>query len=107
MKLGTIKRRRLDDCRDPLETSHKITALGTTEYEIVFNDESPSQMLTANTTAQNVFSQINNDSYYIMCLKEITGYEKTEEAVSNPQEHETHTTIGWSLRVLWANQSPL
>ena len=63
MKLGTLRKRKLDENDIPIGKSNKHPVLDTALYEVEFAD-SPSQFFNVNTITESIFSQIDEEGYY-------------------------------------------
>ena len=73
MQLDTVRKRKLDENDIPIGKSNKNPVLDTALYEVEFAD-SLSQILTANTIAENIFSQIDEEGCEMTLLLVGGGY---------------------------------
>jgi hypothetical protein len=60
---GTVKRQKQDNDGNPVGVRHSNPILDTREYEVEFPDGSV-EVLTANTIAEAMYSQIDNDGHH-------------------------------------------
>ena len=83
--------------------------LNTAVYDVVFPDGSIKQY-AANTIADNLFSQVDQDGHQYLMLDAITDHRKSDEAVPISDQYMTlkngrkklrQTTKGWDLCVQW------
>jgi hypothetical protein len=75
-----VKRRKRDNDGNPVGVRHSNPILDTREYEVEFPDGSV-DVLTANTIAEAMYSQIDNDGRHHLIIKEIVDHEKDASAV--------------------------
>ena len=95
-KLGTVIKRKRDEDGELVGNSDPNPIKDTSIYIVDFDDESPSQEVTANIIAENIFSQIDDDGHERLVISEIIDHRTTKNIVTNSQEG-SKTTIGWLL----------
>ena len=106
-KYGTVKRRKTNNNGESIRKYNSNSELNTVVYEVMFDNGSPPQMITANIIAQNIFQEIKDQGYYMMCLKDLISCKKKEDAV-NPQDGEDvyfKTTKDWLSCATYADMS--
>eukprot|EP00934_Nitzschia_sp_Nitz4_P001810 Nitzschia sp. Nitz4//scaffold191_size41780//52//5493//NITZ4_007461-RA/size41780-processed-gene-0.69-mRNA-1//1//CDS//3329540163//1810//frame0 len=112
-KLGTVKRRKRGPDGELRGTANANPILDTRTYEVEFPDGQTAEY-SANTLAENMWSQCDLDGRQHVLLKEIVDHKK-DVAVAlkeserwttvNGRKHARKSTRGWSLCVVWADGS--
>jgi hypothetical protein len=102
--------RKHDRDGNPLGIGHSNPLLDTRIYEVQFPD-GHTEEFTANTIAENIYSQVDTEGNQFLLLDEITDHKRDGSAIamddkwiqrgSNKQLR--RTTQGWQLKVLWKN----
>jgi hypothetical protein len=112
-KRATVKERVRDYDGNLVGQSNPNPLLDTSEYIIEYDDGTSDQMF-ANTIAENIYTQVDDEGYQFQLLKEITDHQRRDEALSiadgfvisaNGQRKHRHTTKGWDLLVEWKDGS--
>jgi hypothetical protein len=111
-KLGTVIRRAKDEDDNLIGKHNQSLLLDTRIYKVEFSDE---QLLeyTANVTADNLYSQVNEEGHHQITLDEIVDHKSDKSAVLpddgyvtlNGRRHRRITTKGWKLCVQWKDGS--
>jgi hypothetical protein len=94
---GQVIRQKRDHKGWPVGIRNTNPILDTREYEVQFPDGSSGSYL-ANTIAENLYSQVNQEgrSYALLCEIIDHVYDGT-----GPQDAARHTTKGWKFLVTW------
>jgi hypothetical protein len=79
--LGTVKTRKRDSEGNPVGRSNTNPLLDTREYEVAFPDGSI-DVLTANTIAESLYSQVDEEGRSYSVLSEIVDHRKDGNAIS-------------------------
>jgi hypothetical protein len=101
-----VKHRKQDDNGNPVGIRHSNPILDTREYEVEFPDGSV-DVLTANTIAKVMYSQIDNNGHHHLMIKEIVNNEKDASAIQQDDgfvpgtQQRQWMTKGWKLLVKW------
>jgi hypothetical protein len=101
-----VKRRKHDNNGNPIGLRHSNPILDTREYEVEFPDGSI-DVFTANTIAEAMYSQVDNDGHHHLIIKEIVDHTKDASAVKQDDgfvqgtQQRRWTTKGWKLLVEW------
>ena len=112
-KRGTVKRRVIDDEGRPVGVPHNNPMIDTRKYEVEFLDGSV-DAYTANTLAENIIMQADEDGRRQTMLDEIIDHRKKEDAVSKSEgtiitssgtRRKRQTTRGWEFLVHWLDGS--
>jgi hypothetical protein len=97
----------------PIGTAHDNPILDTQQYEVEFVDGHKQAML-ANTIAENIFAQVDDEGNQNLLLHEIIDHQKGFGAVAqqdafvisrNGTRRRQETTKGWELLVEWKDGS--
>ena len=113
MQHATVKRRAIDVDGKPIGTRHDNPLLDTRQYEVEHIDGTI-EILTANTIAENLLSQTDENGHRQLMLQEIIDHRKNDDAVkiedgtvSTPHNtsRKRRTTKGWEICVLWRDGS--
>ena len=105
--LATVKRRVTDMHGKPTGTAHNNPDLDSREYEIELEDETVDRIF-ANTIAQNLYSQVDDEGREILAFREIIGHRANKAAMSKENGFIKHasghkkpkkTTHGWEIEV--------
>ena len=105
-QLGTVKRRKRDHNGNPVGVSNRNPLLDTREYEVEFPDGSI-DVLSANTIAESIYSQVDDEGRSFAILSGIVDHRKDNTAVhiddgKVPGTNKwRRTTKGWQLLVEW------
>jgi hypothetical protein len=108
--LGTVKNRKRDSEGNPVGRSNMNPLLDTREYEVEFPDGSI-DVLTANTIAESLYSQVDEEGRSYSILSEIIDHRKDGNAISGDDakipgtDRLRWTTKGWQLLVEWKDRS--
>ncbi len=92
-----VIRRKRDHNRWPVGVWNDNPILDTREYDVIFPDGTIQSYL-ANTIAENIYSQIDNEGHYFSILSEIIDHKRND---ATDTEGACHTTKGWELLVSW------
>ena len=106
-----VKRARTDDGK-AIGTAHSNPILDTRSYEIEFTDGTRDKV-TANTIAENMYAQIDDQGNSFLLLDEIQDHRKDGTALTEQDayvyrghnKHRKPTTKGWELLVAWKDGS--
>jgi hypothetical protein len=110
---GHVKRRAVDEYNQPIGASYSNPILDTRAYVVDFVDGGQ-QIVTANTIADNIMSQVDEDGRTLMLIDEIFDHGTTEELLSGDNalyigahgnQQTKQTTKGWEICVLWKDGS--
>ena len=110
---GTVVRRLRDVDNIPVGKRNANPILDTRVYEVQFPDGS-SDSYAANTLAENLYSQIDDEGRTQIILKEIVDHRSNGRAVKKDDGYLTdsrgrrfrrRTTVGWELQVLWRDET--
>ena len=94
---------------NPVGKRHSNPLLDTREYNLKIPDGSTEQY-TANTVAENLYSDIDDEGFTFTMLNELIGHEKDESALTKEEATYTTkanrdrykpTTKGWRILVDW------
>ncbi|GAX24495.1 hypothetical protein FisN_18Lu065 [Fistulifera solaris] len=108
-----VVKRATDDDGKPLGTPDDNPLLNTSQYVVEYID-GVCEVLTANTIAQNILSQVDDNGYGSRELDEILDHRATDEAVPKEKGWITTgtgtrrriiTTKGWEILVRWKDGS--
>ena len=95
-----------DDNGNPIGIRNNNPILDTREYEVQFPDGSI-DILSANSIAEAMYSQVDEQGFHHLLIKEITDHRKDGSAVHTDDgfvagtQQRRWTTKGWSLLVEW------
>ena len=109
-QLGVVKQRKRDANDHPVGRSNLNPLLDTREYEVEFPDGSV-DVLTANSIAESLYSQVDEEGRSYAILSEIVDHRKDGSAVLSDDamipgtSHMRRTTKGWQLLVEWKDGS--
>jgi hypothetical protein len=99
---GQVIRRKRDHEGRPVGVRNENPLLDTREYEVAFPDGSSGSYL-ANTIAENLYSQVDQEGRQFALISEIIDHEFNEkDANLDPSRH---TTKGWRFLVAWKDGS--
>jgi len=92
----------------PVGVGHSNPLLDTRVYEVQFPD-GHTEEFAANTIAENIYSQVDEEGNQYLLMQEITDHKKDGSAVAADDKWIHHgynkqlrrTTQGWQLRVTW------
>jgi hypothetical protein len=107
---GTVKRRAQNSFGNPIGKSNPNPILDTREYEVEFPDGTV-DILTANTIAESMYSQVNAEGQEYSLLDEIIDHKSDGNALSRDDSllldsgTVRRTTKGWKLLVNWKDGS--
>jgi hypothetical protein len=116
--MGTITKARVtgrkrDEDGNPIGKRHSNPILDTRSYEVEFADGA-TDIFTANTIAESMYSRIDGDGHTFLLMSEITDHKSDGTAVTkddgfdvsdNGQKRPKRTTRGWKLLVAWKDGS--
>jgi hypothetical protein len=111
--LGTVTQRKRDMIGNPIGKYHTNPIFDTCIYEFQFPD-GHSEEFTANTIAECLYSQVDNEWNQYLLIDEIINWQITNESLneenelqisSNNKIYKCRTTKGWELCVLWKDGS--
>ena len=112
-EFAVVKKRAVDQDGRPIGVSNSNPLLDSRRYEVEFID-GRTDVFAANTIAENLLAQVDDDGRRLMLIEEIEDHRKTEGAI--PIEQGTYrtrsgitkrkrTTRGWELYVRWKDGS--
>ena len=110
---GTVKKRIIDNNGKPVGIPNNNPMLDTRKYEVEFLDGTV-DAYTANTLADNILNQVDDEGTRQMMLDEIIDHRKNEDAIPRSEgTYLTHsgtlrkrrTTKGWEFLVHWLDGS--
>lgn len=99
---GQVTRRMHDQNGKPIGTRNPNPLMDTREYEVLFPDGSVNSYV-ANTIAENIYSQVDEEGNNYALLREIIDHEE-DTSITNGVLSQ-HTTKGWHLLVTWKDGS--
>jgi hypothetical protein len=108
--LGTVKNEKRDSEGNPVGCSNTNPILDTREYEVEFPDGSI-DVLTENSIAECLYSQVNKEGRNYLILSKIMDHRKEGNAISGDDAKIPGTnclqwtTKGWKLLVEWKDRS--
>jgi hypothetical protein len=94
---GELIRRKKDHNGRPIGIQNENPILDTREYKVIFPDGTLQSYL-ANTLAENIYSQIDDEGHNFSILNEIIDHERDDSAHTAGA---CHTTKGWKIIVSW------
>jgi hypothetical protein len=100
---GEVIRRRRDMNGRSIGVRHSNPILDTREYDVVFPDGT-TQAYSANTIAENLYSQVDDEGRSFSLFDEIIDHKRDDTALSIGELSEdspSYTTKGWSFLVSW------
>ena len=112
-KRGSVKWRLLDENGRPMGNAHSNPLVDSRRYEVKFEDGSK-EIFSANTLAENILSQVDENGRRQMLMEEINGHRKLPDAVSKSDGHimmdngiqrPCQTLQGWEFLVIWKDGS--
>jgi hypothetical protein len=103
-----VIKRKLDDDGNLIGKANSNPLLDTSLYEVLF-DDGGIEYYSANTIAENIFQQVDDEGNLFSILDEIIDHKKTNEAIHaddafvivNGKQHPRRTTKGWKLCIRW------
>jgi len=106
--LATVKRRATDIHGNMIGKSNANPLLDTALYEVELEDGTMDRIF-ANTIANNIYSQLDNEGKEILVMNEIIDHRKDGTAISK-EPHEKNkkprkTTKGWQILIEWKDES--
>ena len=110
---AVVKSRKKDRDGNPVGKRNANPLLDTREYEVEFPDGSV-DFFTANTIAENLCSQVDDQGRHHQVLVSIVDHRENGHAVTkeqaefrskNGKKHNLGTTRGWDLQVEWRDGS--
>ena len=112
MAYGTVKRRRKDEHGNFIGHSNKNPLLDTSFYDVEF-DSGETEAYSANIIAENIYSQVDQDGYTHLKIKEIIDHRSDHTAAKGDHYYTTkrglklpkRTTKGWQLCVQMSDGS--
>jgi hypothetical protein len=119
MKDGTICRAKIlghkrDENGNPIGNYHSNPLLNSRIYIAEFKDGQTAEY-SANTIAEAIYNQINEEGYEETIFEEIIGHERNKEAMSIEQAKSLkeaynqsspiYTTKGWQICIAWKNDT--
>jgi hypothetical protein len=111
--LGKVIDRKRDIHGQPVGRSHNNPILDTRVYQVEFPD-GHSEEFTANTIAECLYSQVDDEGKQYVIIDEIIDWQTDDSALDesnkfqvshNGNIHPRRTTKGWKLCVLWKDGS--
>ena len=108
-----VKKRLKDDNGNPIGTANQNPILDTRMFEVEFTDGTTMAM-TANTIAENMFAQVDEEGHRFVLIDEIVDHRTSRDAVQqadaflttgNGRKTRRHTTKGWELLIRWKDGS--
>jgi hypothetical protein len=112
-KRATVKSRARDFEGHFIGRSNKNPLLDTSEYIIEYDDGTADRMF-ANTIAENIYTQVDEEGRHFVLLNEIVDHRSTADAIPvqegfvimpNGRKSPKRTTKGWELLVEWKDGS--
>ena len=109
MQMAKVRKRTRDLDGLPMGRRNPNPLLDTRSYEVEFPDGS-TEAVNANTIAENIFSQVDQEGRSYAILKEITDHRKDGNAITkdestfvdrNGKTQTRMTTRGWDMQVEW------
>jgi hypothetical protein len=109
LKRGTVTSRKRDINDRPIGLRYSNPILDTREYEVIFPDGS-TEDYTANTIAENMYAQVDQEGRTFAILDEVVGHRTNGHALSKDdgffmtrsgKKAPVMTTRGWELQVQW------
>jgi hypothetical protein len=108
VKNATVRKRKRDDYGNLIGHTNKNPILDTSLYDVEFTDGTTGTY-TANTIAENIYEQIDDDGNSYVLFDSIFDHRRASDAVSNEEalslQKPLRTTRGWKLCVLWKDNS--
>ena len=113
VQYARVTKRMRDTEGRPIGTAHNNPLLDTREYSVEFLD-GHQESLTANTIAQHLFSEVDEEGRRHILLDDITDYRKDGKAIhkddafitmANGVKRRRQTTQGWQLLCQWKDGS--
>jgi hypothetical protein len=114
MEYAKVKRRVVDQDGVPVGVANQNPLLDTRQYEVEWYD-GRKEILFANTIAENLFSQVDEDGNRNVILHDITDHRKLENEAMKEEDSYQHlpngtykrraTTKGWEILVTWKDGS--
>ena len=104
-----VVNRKLNQDGTPVGKRHSNPMLDSREYEVLFPDGS-TDFVTANTIAENLYSQVDNQGNTFLILSEIIDHKSDATALtkvngfsmsSNGRKYPKRSTREWKLLVSW------
>ena len=111
MQMAKVRGVAVDADGNKVGTFHENPMLNTVIYDVEFPDGMVRQY-AANTIAENILSQVDNEGHSHNVIEAIIDFETDGHAVKKGDEYIVtsrgrkrvrHTTSGWKLLVLWKN----
>jgi len=99
---GQVTRRMRNQDGKPIGIRNSNPMLDTREYEVIFPDGSVDSYV-ANTIAENIYSQVDEEGHNYALMREIIDHEE-DPSVTNG-DLARHTTKGWRMLVAWRDGS--
>ena len=78
---ATVVRRATDHDGNILGRSHRNPLLDTRQYEVEFADGTRDKYF-ANTIAENIYAQVDDEGHHHLLLKEIIDHKKSDSAIT-------------------------
>jgi hypothetical protein len=94
---GELIHQKRDHNGQPIGIHNENPILGTREYKVIFPDGTIQSYL-ANTLAENIYSQVDDEGHNFSILSEIIDHERDDSAHTAGARH---TTKGWKFLVSW------
>ncbi|MGH3054233.1 MAG: reverse transcriptase domain-containing protein, partial [Gaiellaceae bacterium] len=113
MLSGTVVGRKRDTNGNPIGNYSNNPILDSRVYEVEFPDGHVEEY-SANTIAESLYAQVDDEGNQYLILKEIIDYNKDHSAISkddmytyssNGNQIKRRTTKGWKLCILWKDGS--
>ena len=109
---GKVTRRKRDGDGNLLGHSNRNPILDTSTYKVEFED-GRTEVYAANTIAEHLFSQVDDQGLQYLIIDEIIDHKKDGSAVAaddgfvlvNGRQCPRRTTKGWKLCVQWKDGS--
>ena len=110
---GKVTKRCRDDKGEGIGTASKNVLLDTREYDVELSDGTY-EKFQANTIAENIFAQTDDEGRESLLLDEIYGHRKDGNAIPRSKgmnldkygmEKKKITTAGWHIKVKWTDGS--
>jgi hypothetical protein len=113
-QLARVKKRLKDNAGNPIGRANNNPILDTRLYEVEYLDGHRAAM-SANTIAENMFAQVDQDGHRLILFDEIIGHrvdgsqvqEGHDDTITNSLgvKRQVQTTKGWEINIQWRDGS--
>ena len=110
---AVVKKRRVDEEGKPIGISNKNPLLDTAQYEVEFSN-GDIEIMMANTIAENLLAQVDEEGHRQMLIDEIQDHCVTKDAIPKSKgtyetkrgpDKKIRATRGWEFYVQWKDGS--